>query len=952
MSERSGALLAERSRPDVVAGLRESLLTALETRRGTSIVIEGPPGIGKSHLISTLLADVYLGVPEPATSDRGAPIVLRSRGDERRRTEAFSVVTALMGGVAPDIHPGEYVLERIDDLAATGPVLVWVDDAHNADEASLTVLRRLVWTSQVLPLIVIVSARPIPGRTRLDSLVEQADIAIRLPPLTPEMVRQIVTDMVGGAPGPALTRAVSIAQGNPLFVCELVRAWQQAGALRSTTGLEGAGVELDDEARVVRPGHLDRVVRDHLGGLDDATRDVLATLAVCGTRVSLELLAELMFYDPADLDIPLAHADRAGMVTLRTEGELTVDFAHDVFREVAYDGLSQGFRRATHHRLARLAEQRGMSAAVVAGHRIRAGGGRDRTDRHPGTDDTALILDVLRTAVAEAEELAPEVAADLLEMAETQAGTADADRMLVHRVHNLIRAGRGPVAERLIRTRIDTVADPRIAARLQAELVRALVSRADADGAVAMIDRALSIGGLPRGVRDTMTIRRAWIRQLAGHVVGDDEIPSGVADFAGTDPQAAEARATQLVLRSSQALFGGAPGRAVALLAELDTAGARAASGSSGSSIADDLAPVYRLWATLAHSGPIAVVERVDRIRHRSGGEFRWSDSYLGFLCGDARAAEAEWDDAVAEFDTALESAAETGTGWISIAVGNRAYLDAHRGDVARARSRLDAFRHRGLPLQFGIDYPGVAELAALEADGDLDRAAVLVRSLWAAARIRPGRGFADRVLDIARTARLTGQERLVRQIADDLADDLRMARSGSRGPEPTVRLQATAACVTAMAVGDVTALVAAADLFGSQAWGWPAAQVREEAACAAASAGDRARALSLLDEALAVYEYCGARLDRDRALARVRALGVRRGSRESHRSATSGWEALTATETRVVGLVCEGLTNKEIGARMFVSPRTVQTHVSHILTKTGLRSRVEVATAAREQQT
>ena len=53
---------------------------------------------------------------------------------------------------------------------------------------------------------------------------------------------------------------------------------------------------------------------------------------------------------------------------------------------------------------------------------------------------------------------------------------------------------------------------------------------------------------------------------------------------------------------------------------------------------------------------------------------------------------------------------------------------------------------------------------------------------------------------------------------------------------------------------------------------------------------------------------------------------------------------SLTATEVRIAALVRDGLTNREIGTRLFVSPRTVQSHVSHILQKTGLRSRVEIA--------
>jgi DNA-binding CsgD family transcriptional regulator len=81
-----------------------------------------------------------------------------------------------------------------------------------------------------------------------------------------------------------------------------------------------------------------------------------------------------------------------------------------------------------------------------------------------------------------------------------------------------------------------------------------------------------------------------------------------------------------------------------------------------------------------------------------------------------------------------------------------------------------------------------------------------------------------------------------------------------------------------------------------------------------------------------------------------LRRLGVRRGSRQAHRTRADGWAALTATERRITDLICEGLTNREIAARLFVSPRTVQSHVSHILDKTGLRSRVEVAAAATAQ--
>jgi DNA-binding CsgD family transcriptional regulator len=120
-----------------------------------------------------------------------------------------------------------------------------------------------------------------------------------------------------------------------------------------------------------------------------------------------------------------------------------------------------------------------------------------------------------------------------------------------------------------------------------------------------------------------------------------------------------------------------------------------------------------------------------------------------------------------------------------------------------------------------------------------------------------------------------------------------------------------------------------------------------EELACAAAVAGDRQRASEAVDTALAAFDRVGADVDRNRLLARVRGLGLRRGSHETRRTTSHGWSSLTATEHRVVDLIREGLTNREIGARLFISPRTVQTHVSHILAKTGLRSRIHVARAS-----
>ena len=232
----------------------------------------------------------------------------------------------------------------------------------------------------------------------------------------------------------------------------------------------------------------------------------------------------------------------------------------------------------------------------------------------------------------------------------------------------------------------------------------------------------------------------------------------------------------------------------------------------------------------------------------------------------------------------------------------------------------------------YGDDRPGWAELAVLEAEGAIREAGTLARTLWSAARGHPGRWAADLAPDVARVA-LTGMDR---RLADQVGQDV-----------PALCPPEVAGLVRGMLAADADAIeAAAAELVGAGRL-TAAAFAREELACAAGAAGDRDRAATALDSALTEYQRMGAVPDRDRALGRLRALGVRRGSREAHRGVDFGWASLTATENRIAALVRDGLTNREIGTRLFVSPRTVQTHVSHILQKTSLRSRVEIARAA-----
>jgi DNA-binding NarL/FixJ family response regulator len=98
----------------------------------------------------------------------------------------------------------------------------------------------------------------------------------------------------------------------------------------------------------------------------------------------------------------------------------------------------------------------------------------------------------------------------------------------------------------------------------------------------------------------------------------------------------------------------------------------------------------------------------------------------------------------------------------------------------------------------------------------------------------------------------------------------------------------------------------------------------------------------------LACYGDLGASYDARRAKALLRPYGLRPVQREPQRRPDSGWAALTPAEVQVADLLRAGRSNPDIAAELFLSRRTVESHVSRILMKLGAKSRLEVIAAAR----
>jgi DNA-binding CsgD family transcriptional regulator len=271
-----------------------------------------------------------------------------------------------------------------------------------------------------------------------------------------------------------------------------------------------------------------------------------------------------------------------------------------------------------------------------------------------------------------------------------------------------------------------------------------------------------------------------------------------------------------------------------------------------------------------------------------------------------------------------------------------RALIALHRGDVLSAESHVAAAEQAvaaGAP-QHAIDLMVLARARVLEAGGKVEEALQAVAEAFAMAMEAGAATYAPVLApELARLAALTsGPARAAETVPvlDRIA-----------GHNPGVLSLRAAALQSQGWVGaDPEPLVQAARLMRDTGRVLEAARAARDAAVALGPQQAGA-ARDLLEEARVTYERCGAGYDLARVESALRGLGARRGVRGRRQRPRTGWESLTDTELRVVRLVAERLTNPEIAERLFISRRTVQTHVSHALAKVGVASRRELAAEA-----
>jgi DNA-binding CsgD family transcriptional regulator len=268
------------------------------------------------------------------------------------------------------------------------------------------------------------------------------------------------------------------------------------------------------------------------------------------------------------------------------------------------------------------------------------------------------------------------------------------------------------------------------------------------------------------------------------------------------------------------------------------------------------------------------------------------------------------------------------------------------RGDIAAAAHHIADNTTAAAPHHPSVDArveTALVQAHISQARGDATAAVGHVRQACADLLTHPG--LLLRVPATAtwlvRTALAAGDTRLAAAIAG--AVEILAADNPDNSDNPGYpAIAAVAAHNRALAVHDAAGLAEAAAQHPDP---WAKASATEDVGALLTRQGSRADAIKALTRAVEGYESTGAATDAARVRRRLRALGVRRRhwTQAANRPVT-GWESLTDTERSVSELVAQGLTNRQIAARMYLSASTVAFHLRQIFRKLDLGSRVELA--------
>jgi DNA-binding CsgD family transcriptional regulator len=879
------------------------------------VLLAGPAGIGKSTMLSALAAEypqarvlraaaaeVESGLPYLTLVDLfSAPLAEHGGmlpGHLRAALDAALLRTAAPATPHDELAVRLAVLELLRVLAASGPVLLVIDDLHWVDEPSAAVLRFVARRMEGLAVQMLAAERG-EGSARHADLCRQPCTELTLGPLSAEDIADLLRDRFGTALSrPTMTRVHAASGGNPLFAVELGRA------------LVARGGSLDGAEPLPVPDRLRGLLAARLAALPPSAAVPLVVVAAAArpTRALLERAG-------VDPEVDLAEAVSAGLLTLAVGGAL--GFSHPLLREMVYADAEPTARLAAHERLATAVDDPVERARHLALARVEP--------------DEALAADLTEAAAVARRRGAAVVAADLVRLAadRTPDPARAADRRLVAARH-AYAAGLSDESRRLATAALRDGVDA--ATRVDARLLLVDLAGQDQSGIAPLLDAAFAEAGESPGLIARVRLYRA----LKAFYDGDNE--SALAELKRAEPYAEQAldyeclvevlawrgsiesafsiEGGEEAMERAAALSQGLPlSSAVVAARQMTTSAAvlrgdvaeamrriealRAATERSGT--VNDLASVLHVAASVySRAGRCADALSAGRYCMRLFTDISGTSPGVGLLVGAlvelGGGTLATAEECVRAAVSVIQAAGDED--WLRGAYAVQGQILLLRGDPVAA---VEPMRRAYLLEQ---------------RRGPIDPAVYL----WHADFVEALAGAGARAEAAAVLSEVRGQARRLGRHVVELGLERAGAVLAAAGGDPRAAAERLSAALDTWAAHPYPLELARA---------WHVLGVLER------RAHRRGAAREALTEAVNRYAAAGAAPWRAAAEAELARLDGARGA------------TLTDTERRIVELVRSGATNREIARTTFLSIKAVEANLTRLYRRFGVRSREQLAKGA-----
>jgi DNA-binding CsgD family transcriptional regulator len=952
----------------------DDALDSLKTARADAVQVVGEAGIGKTRLLTEFAA----------RADARGHIVLRGSGADLDRDLAFWVFVDALDAYIESVEPHRLRLENLDAdvrtelahvfpaltgladraaptfqdarhrtnravrallerLAATKPLVLILDDVHWADAASIDLLASLLHRPPSAPVLLVLAARPHQVSPRLATALQRATrdrslTPMSLGPLTADEAAELLGRDRLDAPASAL---YAEAGGNPFYLEQLGRSTPGATATATAAAPLDRHVKL---AGVQVPPLVAAALIEELALLSPGSRRVLEGASVAGDPFEPELAATAADVGEQQAMDAIDELLRQDLLRL-TDLPRRFRFRHPIVRRTVYETTPGAWRIGAHERAAAALAQAGATAVTRAHH-------VERCARVGNLDAVATLTEAGDQTAQRAPAAATRWFSAALRLLPDGAPASERVGLLLRNATALAVIGRfddahAALLESLaivshesaaVRTRLSTTcarvehlmgAHERAQARLEGALGE-VVDQGSPEAVALMME--LAMGSVHRMDYASM---QAWGERAAGagRLLGDTAL-----------------RAASVAALARAGAFSGATPK---IIEDCDEAAALVDALSD-----EELA--RRLDAATHLAGAETYLQRfADAQRHaeramavgHATGQGQFFPQLLGTL-GSVWSVRGVLADAVEPLDGAIDAARMTGNPHtVSWALFARSMVALQAGDVELAyataqesadladdgrRSHLSAWAavalagallHRGEPRR-------AADVLIASAGGDdlpLTTPNWRTHSLDLLTRCELAAGQPDAA---RRAARCADSDPITLPLPRALAERA-MAAVALHDGDP-----ARAAELALRSADTLQALDAPIE----------AAVSRTLGGRALADLGEPDQAVEQLERATRELDRVGALRLRAASERELRKLGrhIHRRSRPGQ-SDQSGVASLTEREQQIARLIVDRKTNAEIAGELFLSKKTVETHIRNMFRKLDAASRAEIARAVEQ---